>query len=150
MATDKKRIYAIVGPTASGKTALSIEIAKRLGCEIISCDSMQIYKGMDIGTAKPTSEEMQGIPHHMLDVVDPDVPFSSEDYTILAAKCIDDIISRGKTPLFCGGTASISVLRGTGTVLSVLPHGWRMAEKSLKPTWNRSVFHVPDGQNWSV
>lgn len=114
MVTDKKRIFAIVGPTASGKTALSIEIAKRLDCEIVSCDSMQIYKGMDIGTAKPTSEEMQGIPHHMLDVVDPNVPFSSEDYSLLAEKCIDDITSRGKTPLFCGGTGLYldSVIRG--------------------------------------
>ncbi len=114
MANEKKKIFAVVGPTASGKTALSIELAKRLNCEIISCDSMQIYKGMDIGTAKPTKDEMQWVPHHMLDVADPKMSFSSEDYSLLAGKCIDDIISRGKTPLFCGGTGLYldCVLRG--------------------------------------
>ena len=114
MANEKKKIFAVVGPTASGKTALSIELAKRLNCEIISCDSMQIYRGMDIGTAKPTKDEMQGIEHHMLDVADPRVSFSSEDYSLLAEQCIDDIISRGKTPLFCGGTGLYldCVLRG--------------------------------------
>lgn len=114
MANDKKRIFAIVGPTAGGKTALSIELAKRLDGEIISCDSMQIYKSMDIGTAKPSKEEMQGVAHHMLDVADPRLPFSSEDYSLLAERCIDDIISRGKTPIFCGGTGLYldCVLRG--------------------------------------
>ena len=114
MANEKKKIFAVVGPTAIGKTALSIELAKRLDCEIISCDSMQIYRGMNIGTAKPTKEEMQGIPHHMLDISDPRVSFSAEDYSLLAEKCIDDIISRGKTPLFCGGTGLYldCVLRG--------------------------------------
>ncbi len=114
MANEKKKVFAVVGPTASGKTALSIELAKRHCCEIISCDSMQIYRRMDIGTAKPTKEEMQGVEHHMLDVAAPRVSFSSEDYSLLAEKCIDDIISRGKTPLFCGGTGLYldCVLRG--------------------------------------
>ena len=86
MANEKKKIFAVVGPTAIGKTALSIELAKRLDCEIISCDSMQIYRGMNIGTAKPTKEELQGIPHHMLDVSNPRVSFSAEDYSLLAEK----------------------------------------------------------------
>ncbi len=114
MANEKKKIFAVVGPTASGKTALSIELAKRLDGEVISCDSMQIYKGMDIGTAKPSKEEMQDVAHHLLDVADPHLSFSSEDYSLLAEKCIDDIVSRGKTPIFCGGTGLYldCVLRG--------------------------------------
>ena len=114
MANDKKRIFAVVGPTAGGKTALAIELAKRLDGEVISCDSMQIYRGMDIGTAKPSNEEMQGVTHHMLDVADPRLTFSSEDYSLLAEKCIDDIVSRGKMPIFCGGTGLYldCVLRG--------------------------------------
>ncbi len=100
----KTPILAVVGPTASGKTALSIALAKKLDGEIISCDSMQIYRGMDIGTAKPTAEEMCGIPHHMLDIIDPSEPFSAADYAPMAKACIADISSRGKLPIFCGGT----------------------------------------------
>ena len=98
------RIVAVVGPTASGKTALAIELAKLLNGEIISCDSMQIYRGMDIGTAKPTAEEAEGIPHHMIDIVDPSESFSAADYAPLAKKATDDILTRGKLPIFCGGT----------------------------------------------
>ncbi|MCI8387479.1 MAG: tRNA (adenosine(37)-N6)-dimethylallyltransferase MiaA [Clostridiales bacterium] len=99
-----KFIAAVVGPTASGKTALSIELAERLGGEIISCDSMQIYRGMDIGTAKPTVDEMRGIPHHMIDIIEPSERFSAADYAPLARAAADDIIARGKLPIFCGGT----------------------------------------------
>ena len=98
------RVIAIVGPTAVGKTALALKLAKELDGEIISCDSMQIYKGMDIGTAKPTKEEMAEIPHHLIDIKEPNEEFSCADYAILAKKCIEDIASRGKTPIFCGGT----------------------------------------------
>ncbi len=101
---DKPRVVAVAGPTASGKTALAIELAKRFDGEIISCDSMQIYRGMDIGTAKPTPEETCGIPHHMIDIVDPTQSFSAADYAPLASSAVDDIISRGKLPIFCGGT----------------------------------------------
>ncbi len=100
----KPKVIAVVGPTASGKTALSVELAKRLNGEIISCDSMQVYVGMDIGTAKVTKEEMQGIPHHLIDIAEPTESFSCADYAELAVKAADDIISRGKTPIFCGGT----------------------------------------------
>ncbi len=116
MTSDRKiKIAAIVGPTASGKTSLSIELAKRFDGEIISCDSMQIYKEMDIGTAKPTLEEMQGIPHHMISICDPLQKFSCSDYAIMATECVHDIASRGKLPIFCGGTGLYldSVLRGT-------------------------------------
>ena len=97
-------IICIAGPTASGKTALAVELAKELNGEVVSCDSMQIYKGMDIGTAKPTPGEMQGIPHHMIDVAEPDEDFSVSRYCSLAAPSVDDILSRGKTAIIAGGT----------------------------------------------
>lgn len=109
------KIYAVVGPTASGKSALALELARRHGGEIISCDSMQIYKGMDIGTAKPTYDEMREIPHHMIDVVDPTESFSCADYVAMADGIVRDICERGKLPIFCGGTGLYldSLLRGS-------------------------------------
>ena len=102
---DKKiKILAVTGPTASGKTALAIELAKRLGGEIISCDSMQIYRGMDIGTAKPTREELSAVRHHLIDILPADAPYSCSDYVKDAEVAVDDIVSRGKLPIFCGGT----------------------------------------------
>lgn len=95
---------AITGPTASGKTALSLSLAKRLSCEIISCDSMQVYQGMDIGTAKATREERATVPHHLIDFLSPRESYSVESYREAAIKCAEDITSRGKTPLFVGGT----------------------------------------------
>ncbi len=97
-------IICVVGPTASGKTALAVELAKFTGGEVVSCDSMQIYKHMNIGTAKPTKEEMQGIPHHMIDVVEPDEDFSVSRYCQMAAPIVEDILSRGKMCIIAGGT----------------------------------------------
>ena len=97
-------IICIAGPTASGKTALAVELAKELNGEVISCDSMQIYRGMDIGTAKPTREEMQDIPHHMLDVAAPDEDFSVSRYCAMATPILDGILARGKTAIIAGGT----------------------------------------------
>ena len=97
-------IVCIVGPTASGKTALSVRLAKELGGEVISFDSMQVYKRMDIGTAKPTMEERQGIVHHMLDVAEPWEDFSVSRYCEMAAPIVDDIVARGKTAIIAGGT----------------------------------------------
>ena len=97
-------IICIAGPTASGKTALAVELAKELNGEVISCDSMQIYKRMDIGTAKPTLEERQGIVHHMLDVAEPEEEFSVSKYCDMATPILEDIISRGKTAIIAGGT----------------------------------------------
>ena len=97
-------LIVVAGPTASGKTGLSIEIAKAVNGEIISADSMQIYKYMDIGTAKATKEEKAQCPHHLLDIIEPDCEFSVADYTKLAHECIADIISRNKIPVMCGGT----------------------------------------------
>ena len=97
-------IICIAGPTASGKTALAVELAKELNGEVVSCDSMQIYRRMNIGTAKPTPEEMQGIVHHMLDVAEPEEDFSVSRYCEMASPIVDDIIARGKTAIIAGGT----------------------------------------------
>ncbi len=97
-------IICVVGPTASGKTALAVELAKAFDGEVVSCDSMQIYKRMDIGTAKPTIDEMQGIPHHMIDIIEPDEDFSVSRYVELADPIVQDILARGKTVVIAGGT----------------------------------------------
>jgi tRNA dimethylallyltransferase len=104
--TQKPRILAVVGSTASGKTSLAVELARRHGGEIVSCDSMQIYRGMNIGTATPTDEEKQGIPHHLMDFVDPTDPegYSCADYVRDARAAVADILARGKLPILCGGT----------------------------------------------
>ena len=111
-----KNIICIAGPTASGKTALSIALAKELDAEVVSCDSMQIYKRMDIGTAKPSLEERDGVPHHMLDVVEPWEDFSVSRYCEMATPIVDDILSRGKTAIICGGTGLYmdSLIKGNG------------------------------------
>ena len=98
------KILVISGPTASGKTALAVELALQHSGEVVSADSMQIYRRMDIGTAKPTREEMRGVPHHMLDVADPEEDFSVARYVELAAACVDDVLARGKLPIVAGGT----------------------------------------------
>lgn len=101
---EKQFVVVICGPTASGKTALSVELAKELDAEIISADSMQIYKGMDIATAKPSISERDGIPHHLMDFLDPCEAFSVADYVRLAREKISDIAARGKLPMIVGGT----------------------------------------------
>ena len=98
------KIICVAGPTASGKTSLAIALAKLYDGEVVSCDSMQIYRGMDIGTAKPTREEMDGIVHHMLDVADPREDFSVSRYCEMAGPIVDDILARGKTAIIAGGT----------------------------------------------
>ena len=108
------QIICIAGPTASGKTALAVKLAKELHGEVVSCDSMQIYRRMDIGTAKPSREEMEGIVHHMLDVVEPDEDFSVSRYCSLATPIVEDILRRGKTAIIAGGTGLYmdSLIRG--------------------------------------
>ena len=101
---EKQKVIVICGPTASGKTALSIELAKKVNGEIVSCDSMQIYKEMDIGTAKPTLEEMQGIKHYMIGIISPNERYSVADYKKDAKKAIREIINKGKVPIVVGGT----------------------------------------------
>ena len=97
-------IICVAGPTASGKTALAVELAKLTNGEVVSCDSMQIYRRMTIGTAKPTPDEMEGIVHHMIDVCEPDEPFSVSRYCEMATPIVDGILARGKTAIIAGGT----------------------------------------------
>ena len=101
---EKTKIIAVTGPTASGKTSLAIEIAKAVDGEIISADSMQVYKGMTIATAQPSEEEKQGIPHHLISILDPSETYSVAQFVSDAKKCIDDITARGKIPVIAGGT----------------------------------------------
>lgn len=100
----KPKVVVILGPTASGKTSLSIELAKQINGEIVSCDSMQIYKDMNIGSAKPTKEEMQGIPHYIMDEIEPTQRFSVAEYKRRAEKKIEEILKKNKTPIIVGGT----------------------------------------------
>ena len=116
---EKIPLIVVAGPTASGKTRLAVEIAKRYSGEVVSADSMQIYKYMDIGTAKPTPQEMDGIPHHMLDIVNPDEPFSVAQYAHLARETIDSIHGRGRIPVLAGGT---------GLYIDHVVQGIRLAE----------------------
>lgn len=115
---EKIPVYAVVGPTASGKSAYAIRLAKELDGEVISGDSMQIYRGMDVGTAKASTEEQQGIPHHLLDVAEITEGFSAGRFMELAAEKIAEIHSRGKTPIICGGTGLYIELLLTGKQLS--------------------------------
>ena len=107
-------IICLAGPTASGKTALAVELAKELDGEVVSCDSMQVYRRMNIGTAKPTEAEMQGIPHHMIDVASPEEDYSVSRYCAAAAPIVEDIVARGKTAIIAGGTGLYmdSLIRG--------------------------------------
>jgi len=99
-----KKVLAVSGPTASGKSGVAMMLCQKTGFEIVSCDSMQIYKGMDIGTAKPTKEDMARVRHHMIDVADPSRNFSCAEYVSMASECIENIHSRGNVPVICGGT----------------------------------------------
>lgn len=100
----KPKVIAVVGPTASGKTKLAIELAHKLNGEVISADSRLVYKGFDIASAKPTLEEREGIPHHLIDIVEPEFNYSAGNYVEDAKKVIEDVFSRGKTPIVAGGT----------------------------------------------
>lgn len=122
---------AITGPTASGKTALSLALAEHLGCEIISIDSMQIYKYMDIGTAKATEEEQKRAPHHMIDFLSPKESYSAEDYRADAMKVLHDIESRGKLPLFVGGTGLYMDTIMRGVQLESPPSSDELKEKLM-------------------
>ena len=130
-----KRIAAVVGPTASGKTALAVALAKQFNGEVVSADSMQIYRKLNIGTAKPTAEEMQGVPHHMLDVADPGESYSVSRYEKEATACVEDILSRGKMPIVCGGTGLYvdALIRGGGFLESGVDSGLRA---QLEEEWD--------------
>lgn len=121
---DKMPVVAVGGPTASGKTAFSVQLAKRLGGEIVCADSMQIYKGLDVGTAKATKEEMQGVPHHLMDFLPPEETFSVADFVEAANREVKAIAARGKLPILVGGT---------GLYIESLLNGVRFAEQKADP-----------------
>lgn len=119
----KGKVFVVAGPTASGKSDFAVELAKKVNGEIISADSRQVYKNLDIGTGKITQEEMQGVPHYMLDVINPGEPFSVAEYKRLAQPILEDIIARGKTPIICGGTGQyIDALIYTAEPPKIPPH----------------------------
>jgi len=131
----KIKVLAVAGPTASGKTAHAIALALRLGGEVISCDSMQVYRGMDIGTAKPTPGETRGIPHHMIDIADIGDTLSCADYAARASEIARQVFSRGKLPVFCGGTGLYLDAVLTGNVFADMktPRGLREELEALPP-----------------
>ena len=144
----KKRVLAISGPTAVGKTELAICVARELDGEIISCDSMQIYKGMDIGTAKPTREELARVRHHMIDIVPPSVDFSCSDYKEMATEVLEDVLSRGKLPIFCGGTGLYLESELYNGELSDAPADKSVRERLMaedpEKSWERLVLVDPE------
>ena len=127
---EKIKLIAVVGPTASGKTDLAVRLALELGGEVVSCDSMQIYRHMPVATAVPTLEERRGVPHHMMEIIEPDTRFSVADYCARASECIKDIAARGSVPILCGGT---------GLYYSSLVDGIEFARAEVPPELRRAI-----------
>ena len=132
---EKPTVIVIAGPTASGKSNLAVELAKKINGEIISADSMQIYKDMNIGTAKITEEEMQGIKHYMLDIVSPNERYSVSSYKKDAEKCIEEILKKGKTPIICGGT---------GLYIDSLIYGIEFLEEEIDETYRNELNKIAE------
>jgi len=135
----KPVVLALVGPTGSGKTKTAIALSRLLNAEIVSMDSMQIYRGMDIGTAKPTKDELLAVPHHMIDVVEPDCLFTVSMYKEMAKKAIDDILSRGKMPILVGGT---------GLYLNALSYEMTLGDNGADDALRKELHRIaqePDG-----
>lgn len=137
-------IILIAGPTAVGKTAAVVEICKHINGEVISTDSMQIYKYMDIGTAKPTADEKQGITHHMIDIIKPDVDFNVAKYQKLAISKIEDIRSRGKVPVLCGGTGLYvdSIMYNIDFTKAIVNNRLRENLKAIADTHGNEYLHA--------
>ncbi len=125
------KVIVVAGPTATGKTALSVRLAKELGGEVISADSVQIYRKLNIGSAKPTVDEMQGVPHHMMDFLDPGEDFSVADFCVLAKKKIEEIHQKGKIPIIAGGT---------GLYISSLVNNISFAEEKTENTVRKGLY----------
>ena len=134
----KPVVLALVGPTGSGKTQTAIRICQALNAEIVSMDSMQVYRGMDIGTAKPTREEMAAAPHHMIDVVEPDQMFTVSMYREMACEAIDGILARGKTPLLVGGT---------GLYLQAISYEMSLGENGADRSLREELHRIADEQD---
>ena len=133
----KPNVIVIAGPTASGKTKLAIELAKKINGEIISADSMQIYKDMDIGTAKVRVDEMENIKHYMIDIINPDQRYSVSQYKNDAEKCIEEIIKKGKTPIICGGT---------GLYINSLIYGINFAEEKIDEEYRNKLNSIAENE----
>lgn len=131
----KEKVLVLIGPTAVGKTELSIDIAKHFDCEIISGDSMQIYRGMDIGTAKITEEEMAGIPHHLIDIKDPDEGFSVAEFQELVREKVTEITGRGRLPFIVGGT---------GLYIQAVLYDYEFPEASYDPVLREKLMEEAD------
>lgn len=130
MSARKPNLIVIIGPTASGKSALAVRLAKKFGGEIVSADSRQVYRGLDIGTAKITAREMRGVPHHLLDIASPKRPMSAGEFQRRAADTINDIAARGKTPFLVGGTAFW---------IDAVVYGFRLPEAAPNPALRRRL-----------
>ncbi|MBQ9948309.1 MAG: tRNA (adenosine(37)-N6)-dimethylallyltransferase MiaA [Oscillospiraceae bacterium] len=135
------KVIVVCGPTASGKTALAVELAKLYNGEVISADSMQIYTDMDVASAKATPEEQQGVPHHLLDFLDPSEAFSVADYVKLCDECVRDILSRGKTPVICGGT---------GLYISSFVDNLQFDDSGSDPVFREKMRKLAEEQGASV
>lgn len=131
----KPRLLVLIGPTAVGKTKMSIEIAKAFDCEIISGDSMQVYRGMDIGTAKITKDEMEGIPHHLIDIHEPDYPYSVAEFQEQSQRLITEITERGKLPFIVGGT---------GLYVESVCYGYQFSESGADEEFRKEQFRYAD------
>lgn len=131
----KPTVIVIGGPTASGKSKLAVELAKKINGEIISADSMQIYKEMNIGTAKVTKEEMQGIEHYMIDIINPDERYSVSAYKKMAEKCIEQILNKGKIPIICGGT---------GLYIDTLIYGIEFIDEELDEEYRNQLNDIAE------
>lgn len=131
----KPRLLVLIGPTAVGKTKLSIQIAKEFDCEIISGDSMQVYRGMDIGTAKITKDEMEGVPHHLIDIHEPDYPYSVAEFQEQSQRLINEITERGKLPFIVGGT---------GLYVESVCYGYQFSESGADEEFRKEQFRYAD------
>lgn len=140
-----QKIVVLSGPTASGKTSLALALAKKFPFEIVSADSMQVYKSMDIATAKATPEERAIVPHHLLDVAEPYEPFSVSDYCKLADKAVSDILSRGKLPLICGGTGFY-----IKALIEGVNHNETAKPSSLRPKYEALLSEIGPNALWKL
>lgn len=137
-----KKVLVILGQTATGKSALAVRIAKKIGGEIISADSRQVYKGLDIGTGKITKQEMGGIPHHLLDMADPRRQFTVAEYKKLAENKIEEIFKRGKTPILCGGTGFYIDVVARGLVLPEVPPNKKLRKMLEKKSTHELITEL--------
>ena len=140
----QNRLICITGPTASGKTALSIALAQQIGTEIISSDSMQIYRGMDIGTAKPTPTEQQAVPHHMIDILEPNEPFSVARYTEYADAVAQSLLKKGKIPIVVGGTGLYldALIEGSAFTGDETDHSIRQKYERMAAEQGNTAVHT--------